>query len=162
MVISRMSRWRIALVMAGVAVMAMTGSALAGTPQAVTIVSHVTFNPDGPNYGDFQATGAAVRSGAMCASGTFVDTGLRFAGFQSNRGVVQVQVIKSFTCDDESGSFTVKMQIQANFDTGFESFTWVGLGGTGAYQGFKASGTGSTVPNRPIGNINTFVGFVVA
>jgi len=146
---------------AGVA-LTLAGPAEAASPEGVTLVSHVTFNPDGPNYGDFDATGAAVDSGTMCASGTFVDVGIRFAGFQSDRGEVQLQVVKEFTCDDGSGTFIVKMQIQANFDTGFESFTWVGLGGTEAYAGFKASGTGSTVPNRPIGNINTFVGFVVA
>ena len=98
----------------------------------------------------------------ICSSGTFVDLGIRFAGFQSNRGVVQLQVVKEFTCDDGSGTFVVKMQIQANFDTGIESFSWVVLDGTGDYGSLHGSGSGSTVPNAPIGNINTFVGFVLA
>ena len=146
---------------AGVA-LTLAGPAGAASPEGVTLLSHVTFNPDGPNYGDFDATGAAVDSGTMCASGTFVDVGIRFAGFQSNRGEVQLQVVKEFTCDDGSGTFIVKMQIQANFDTGIETFSWVVLGGTDDYASLRGSGLGSTVPNPPTGNINTFVGFVLS
>jgi hypothetical protein len=158
-----LGRWRAAaVVIATVATtLSVAGPALAAPPQALTIVSHVTFNPDGPNFGDFTATGAAVDAGAMCASGTFVDLGIRFAGFQSGRDDVQLQVVKEFTCDDGSGTFVVKMQIQANFATGIESFSWVVLDGTGDYAGLRGSGSGSTVPNAPIGNINTFVGFVL-
>jgi len=147
---------------AGATALSLASPAVAAPPKSVTIVSHVTFNPDGPNYGDFVATGSAVDSGVICSSGTFVDLGIRFAGFQSNRGVVQLQVVKEFTCDDGSGTFVVKMQIQANFDTGIESFSWVVLDGTGDYGSLHGSGSGSTVPNAPIGNINTFVGFVLA
>ena len=159
-----MSRRRHALVAMLAAVLALTviaGPVGAASPQSVTIVSHVTFNPDGPNYGDFVATGDAVDNGVICASGTFVDVGIRFAGFQSDRGMVQLQVVKEFTCGDGTGSFIAKLQIQANFDTGIESFTWVVLGGTGAYGSLHGSGSGSTVPNAPIGNINTYEGFLL-
>ena len=143
------------------AVWAAPGSATAASPQSVTIVSHVTFNPDGPNYGDFVTSGDATDSGPICTSGTFVDTAIRFAGFQSDRGIVQLQVVKEFTCGDGTGTFIVKLQIQANFDTGIESFTWVVLGGTGDYASLQGAGTGSTVPNAPIGNINTYEGFLL-
>ena len=83
-------------------------------------------------------------------SGTFVDTGIRFAGYQSDRGIVQLQVDKAFTCADGSGTFFVKLQIQANFDTGIESFTWVVQGGTANYSALRGSGTGSTAKtSRP-------------
>src|SRR5690242_10471515 len=95
--------------------------AAAAPPAGVTIVSNVTFNPDGPNFGDFTATGAAVDSGRMCASGTFEDFGIKFAGFQGHQGDVQLQVFKTFTCADGSGTFDVKMQIQATPDTGIET-----------------------------------------
>jgi len=154
-------RWVGALIVAGATALSLGSPAAAASPETVTIVSHVTFNPDGPNYGDFVATGSAVDSGLICANGSFVDLGIRFAGFQSNRGVVQLQVVKEFTCGDGSGTFIVKMQIKANFDTGIESFSWVVLDGTGDYGSMRGSGSGSTVPNAPIGNINTFVGFVL-
>ena len=142
------------------AFMGLVGPVGAASPQHVTIVSHVTFNPNGPNYGDFVATGDAVDSGLICESGTFVDTAIRFAGGQSNRGIFQLQVVKEFTCDDGSGTFAVKLQIQANFDTGIESFTWVVIRGTGDYASLHGSGQGSTVPNAPVGNINTYEGFL--
>ena len=149
------------LLAAGAAALSLAGPAVAASPEGVTLVSHVTFNPDGPNYGDFAASGDAVDGGSMCPSGTFVDLGIRFAGFQSDRGEVQLQVVKEFTCDDDSGTFVVKMQIQANFDTGIETFRWVVLDGTGSYASLRGSGSGSTVPTPPTGNINTFVGFVI-
>jgi hypothetical protein len=134
--------------------------AAAAAPQQVTIVSHVTFNPDGPNFGDFTASGPAVDSGQLCAAGTFVDTNIRFAGFQSDRGMVQLQVVKEFSCGG-SDTFVVKLQIQANFDTGIETFTWVVMGGSGDFAGLRGSGRGSTVPNPPTGNINTYIGFLI-
>ena len=133
----------------------------AASPQTVTIVSNVTFNPDGPNYGDFVTSGTATDGGLICPSGTFVDVGIRFAGYQSDRGMVQLQVLKEFTCDDGSGTFVAKLQIQANFDTGIESFTWVVLNGTGDYASLRGAGTGSTVPNAPVGNVNTYEGFLL-
>ena len=147
----------LAAILALVAAAAPVGAA---SPQSVTIVSDVTFNPDGPNYGDFVASGTAADTGLICTSGTFVDTGLRFAGFQSDRGIVQIQVVKEFTCDDGTGTFVAKLQIQANFETGIETFTWVVLRGTGDYASLRGGGSGSTVPNAPIGNINTYQGFL--
>ena len=64
-----------------------------------------------------------------------------------------------FTCDDDSGTFDVKMQIQANFGTGIETFSWVVTGGTGDYASLRGSGLGSTVP-RLGGNTNTYVGML--
>jgi hypothetical protein len=133
----------------------------AASPRQVTIVSNVTFNPDGPNYGDFTASGQAVEADVICQSGTFVDTGIRLAGFESGRDIVQLQVDKLFTCADGTGSFSVKLQIQADFATGLESFSWVVLGGSGAYGDLRGSGNGSTVPNAPIGNVNTYEGFLL-
>ena len=144
---------------AALALTAMAAPVAAASPQSVVIVSNVTFNPDGPNYGDFVTSGTAADSGLICPSGTFVDIGLRFGGFQSNRGTVQVQVVKEFTCDDGSGTFVAKLQIQANFDTGIESFTWVVLDGTGDYASLRGAGSGSTVPTS-VGNINTYEGFL--
>jgi hypothetical protein len=156
----RMARSMIAVLGVALALGVAAAPAAAAAPQPVTIVSHVTFNPDGPNFGDFTATGAAVDSGLLCGSGTFVDTGIRFAGFQSDRGTVQIQVVKEFSCGG-SDTFVVKLQIQANFDTGIETFTWVVMGGTGDFAELRGGGSGSTVPNLPIGNINTYTGFLI-
>jgi hypothetical protein len=146
-----------ALVMMVAAVPAAAG----GPPAAVTIVSPMTFNPDGFNYGTFTASGPAVDQGLVCASGDVVDTRLIFAGFQSNMGA-QIPVRKTFTCDD-GDSFFVKIQVHLDFATSTETFGWVILGGTGAYADLRGSGQGSTVSDGSdpqTGNINTYTGFV--
>lgn len=132
--------------------------AAASPPQEVTIISVMTFNPDGPNTGTFETSGSDL----ICASGTVLDTGIVAGGFQSNRGF-QVLVRKLFTCDDGSGTIFVKIQVHANTD-GTESFPWVIQGGTGAYEGLRGSGQGFTVPlpgDPEPGNINTYSGFLV-
>ena len=145
-----------AMLVTTLALLTVVGPVSAATPQRVTIVSHVTFNPNGPNYGDFTATGA---NGLICGSGTFVDTGIKFAGYQSNRQV-QITVFKEFTCPD--GTFAMKLQIHANSD-GTESFTWIIQTGSGPYSTLKGSGVGSTVPNadRSTGNTNTYTGILL-
>ena len=129
----------------------------AATPQDMTLVSTTIFNPDGWNYGTFVASGDAVDNGVICGSGSFVDTFIAFAGYENGKSV-QLTVGKTYTC--ANGTFFVKMQIHASFD-GTERFSWVVQGGTGAYANLRGSGQGTTVPNAPTGNINTFVGFVV-
>ena len=149
----------IAAVLAASLAISVAWPVAAAAPMAVTIVSDVTFVEGGPNIGSFTTSGDAADEGTICAAGSFEDAGIRFAGGQARTGVVQLQVYKVFTCDDDSGTFDVKMQIQANFDTGIETFTWVVTGGSDEYASLRGSGTGSTVP-RPGGNTNTYVGMV--
>ena len=136
----------------------------AAPPSDVTIVSHMTFNPNGFNFGDFVASGPAVDQGLICASGSVDDTRLIFAGSQSNRGA-QIPVRKTFTCDDGSGQIFVKIQVHLDFATSTETFSWVILGGTGDYAGLNGSGQGSTVSDGSdpqTGNFNTYTGFLVS
>lgn len=162
---TRRRRVMLGLLGASMAFAAVTAPVAAGAPAPVTIVSKVTFNPDGPNFGTFTAAGRAVEDEVICASGTFVDTGIRFAGYQSDRAgrtVVQLQVAKTFTCGDGTGTFFVKMQIQADFETGLETFRWVIQGGTGDHRGLSGSGSGSTVRDADgNGNTNTYTGFAL-
>jgi len=149
--------------------MALVGAlaAVAAAPVAakgaadVTIVSHMTFNPNDFNTGTFVASGAAVDQGLICASGTVVDTRLIFAGSQSGRGA-QIPVRKTFSCPD--GDLFIKIQVHLDFATSTETFSWVVLGGTGAYGGVSGSGQGSTAgdgSDPQTGNINTYLGFLL-
>jgi hypothetical protein len=162
---TRRARATLGLLAAALALVVVAGPATAASPQSVGIVSHVTFNQNGPNDGDFATTGQAADSGLICEAGTFVDTDIRFAGYQSDRAgrsVVQLQVDKTFTCDDGSGTFFVKLQIQADFATGLETFRWVLTGGTGDYESLRGSGSGSTVRDADgNGNTNVYLGFAV-
>jgi hypothetical protein len=154
------ARALVALVAASMAVMIVIGPVAAVPAGHVHIVSQVTFDPTG-NYGTFEASGGAVDDGLVCATGSFVDTGLGFHGFQSGSRV-QILVLKTFTCPG-AGTFFVKMQITASFD-GTESFAWVIQGGTDAYANLRGGGDGSTVPvfdpqtGDETGNVNTYDG----
>jgi hypothetical protein len=134
---------------------------LAGPPVSVTIVSHMDFNPAGFNTGTFDASGPAVGRGLICASGTVEDTRLIFAGFQSGRGA-QIPVRKTFTCP--GGELFIKIQVHLDFATSTETFSWVVLGGTGAYAGVQGSGKGTTVSDGSdpqTGNFNNYSGFLL-
>jgi hypothetical protein len=153
----------VAALTTALAIMAATPVA-AGAPSDVTIVSHMNFNQNGFNYGDFRASGAAVDQGLMCASGTVDDTRLIFAGSQSTRGA-QIPVRKTFTCDDGSGQIFIQILVHLDFATSTETFSWAILGGTGAYGGLNGSGQGSTVSDGSdpqTGNFNTYTGFIVS
>ena len=139
--------------------MAFVAPVSASSLKQVTIVSNVTFNPDGPNYGDFTATGKAADSGLICKHGTFVDTFLWISDREYPDGLVRLVVRKAFNCDGGSGTFSGTLAIKADFDTGIESFVWVVQGESGRYRSLRGGGLGSTVPTGT-GNINTYQGFL--
>jgi hypothetical protein len=90
-------------------------------------------------------------------------------GYQNGKRV-NLQVLKEFTCDVAPyGSFMVKLQIKIVFPsekndfTGENSFNWVIVGGTGAYEDLHGTGKGTAVdifgpPGPPIGVGNTYTG----
>jgi hypothetical protein len=159
----RRARALVAVLAANIAVIALIAPVAAAAPQQVEIVSHMNFNPDGFNFGTFEASGVAVDDGTICASGTVDDTRIIFAGFQSGRGA-QIPVRKTFTCADGSGTFFVKIQVHLDFESSTESFSWVVLGGTGDYSQLRGSGDGSTVSDGSdpqTGNFNNYVGFMI-
>jgi hypothetical protein len=153
----------VAVLTGTIALVAMVAPVAASAPEQVEIVSHMSFNPDGFNFGTFEASGTAVDNGTICDSGTVDDTRIIFAGFQSDRGA-QIPVRKTFTCGDGSGTFFVKIQVHLAFESATESFSWVVLGGTGDYEQLKGSGGGTTVSDGSdpqTGNFNMYEGFVI-
>lgn len=75
----------------------------------------------------------------ICSAGEVETVGFKAAG-NSPKGV-NFQVIKLFTCDD--GEFVIKLQVRLPFEPPFNtSFNWVVLGGTGAYERLRGSGSG--------------------
>jgi hypothetical protein len=96
----------------------------------------------GPDAGTgfFTATGPAVDSGAMCPGGTVADVFTKAAPKmgQSPNGV-NFQIVKEFTCDDDTGTFLIKLQVHITY---FPTFNWVVVDGTGAYEDLKGNGDG--------------------
>ncbi len=86
---------------------------------------------------DFTATG-----GVICESGTAVTDPVFAAGFgRMGRGAGTFHLIKTLTCDDDSGTF----QIRVNAGSSPNSAGTVGgftiVGGTGDYTGLHGGGS---------------------
>ena len=114
----------------------------AGPPLDVTFEVPTTISEEGPTFGPFTASGAAVDAGDMCPSGDTIDLFGRASG-GTPRGV-NIQVVKIFTCDDGSGSFIVKLQVR--IDRKGDNFQWVVLDGDGAYERLHGVGSGFGFP----------------
>jgi hypothetical protein len=128
----------------------------AGPPQGVTISSEMT-RAEPTNIGTFTATGDAATNGLICTSGSVTDLDL------VRGGPGQLSVRKVFSCDDGSGTFTVKLQIHQDFEAQTETFRWVVLGGTSAYVQFRGAGSGTTetadLGSGPVTNL--YMGFLI-
>jgi hypothetical protein len=139
-----------------VGAMTVAAPAVAAQPQAVNIVSVMHFT--GPNTGTFETSGSASDTGLICKSGTVLDLGYVFGGYQSGQKV-QIRVTKEFTCSDGSGTFIITIQVHADFD-GTETFHWVVQDGTGDYQHLHGSGDGVTEPGDDTYNTNLYTGLL--
>lgn len=104
-----------------------TAGATSGSP--VTISAHTVFGTPGA----FQTSGAG-----LCLTGTTTDQ-TSVSGFHSNNHIL-FHVLKTFTCDDGSGTFTALLQVFASGTS--DSFTWNILSGTGAYTNLHGTGSG--------------------
>lgn len=139
------------------AVTGVAGPALAGAPQAVTITTQVVFNPS--TYGTFTATGPICPTGIV----ELVDE-----HFGIGPAAFNVNARQRFTCDDNSGSFVIRLHPQGNFRPreGFDldgPFSVVGKG-TGAYADLSGSGWFGVVfdpGSDPLSATETYIGFVI-
>jgi hypothetical protein len=131
---------------------------LADTPQAVTIVTHLTFYPD-TTYGTFEATGP------VCSTGT---VSLVDAHIGEGPAAYNVNVRQLFVCDDNSGTFVIRLLPQGNARPK-DGFTfngpWAisGNTGTGAYAKLSGYGEIGAVVDfsvDPLTGMETYVGFV--
>lgn len=129
---------------------------LAAAPQAVTITTQVVFNP--------QINGTFVATGPICSTGTlhFVDEAIG-----SGPAAFNVNALTEFVCDDNSGSFTLRLHPQANGrpKNGFAlNGPWSVWGkGTGAYGSLSGHGEFGVVfdeDSDPLEGVETYVGFI--
>jgi hypothetical protein len=151
----------IVIVATTLALIAAAAPASAAAPKAVEIVSPMTFAPPGEfNFGTFEASGPAVEEGLICESGEVNDTGIILAGEQSRVGKIQIPVWKTFSCPD--GDLYIRIQVHLDLETFTETFTWVVLGGTGAYANVRGGGDGFSFSDNPdVGNVNVYSGFLI-
>lgn len=136
-----------------VAVVATTLLAVMAAPVDATPSSDVTmegFNPAPDENGDrapgtFTASGPAVDSGTMCASGSTEYELIELSGPIKNPNGINFKVRKWFDCDDGSGSFLLKAQGRFLFARGDSTFSWVILRGTGVFEDLHGTGSGTAI-----------------
>jgi hypothetical protein len=133
-------------------------AAAASRPQPVSIVSHMTM-ADPNNYGDFSTS----RSNLICRKGDVLDTNLVWGDanqLPNGDWLVELTVDKTFTCAT-GGQIFFRLHIHwyVHNDSVAESFTWVVLGGTGAYAHLQGQGVGVTdTRNLFVSDTNYYVG----
>lgn len=127
----------------------------AARPEGVTIRSAMSAATPF-NAGTFTASGPAAVSGRICPSGSVTDTALTRSG--SHR----LTVSKTFRCDDDSGTITVRLQVRQYPEVQMEAFRWFVLGGTGAYKNLRGAGGGTTESTDWVSGpwINLYAGYL--
>ena len=111
-------------------------SAAAAPARYVHIEAHEYI---GQNNEPFLASGPAVDAGLICDSGTTADGSN--TGTYSVGSITYFQVVKTFTCDDFSGSFDVQLSVRLNTSTHRTTAAWTVIGGTGDYASLEARGS---------------------
>lgn len=131
---------------------------LADAPQAVTIETQVQFDERGLAFGTFAATGPICSTGTLRGEdGVFAAGGAAF----------NVNALHVFVCDDNSGSFVLRVHPQGNGrpKDGFVlNGPWSVWGkGTGAYESLSGHGEFGVMfdfTSDPLEGNETYVGFV--
>jgi hypothetical protein len=126
---------------------------LADAPRAVTITTQVVFNPG--------TSGTFVATAPICSTGTVSLVSEVIAP------AFNVNALQQFVCDDNSGSFILRLHPQANGrpKDGFAlNGPWSVWGkGTGAYQSLAGHGEFGVVFDfnaDPLEGEETYVGFI--
>jgi len=89
--------------------------------------------------GFFEASGSAVVAEAMCPEGEVED--LSVTVYETPNGIYEILVVtKKFTCDDDSGTFDVKMVVRLDLSTNETIAIWRFTGGTDDYDGLRGLG----------------------
>ncbi|MFC2081683.1 hypothetical protein ACFLR0_00690 [Candidatus Bipolaricaulota bacterium] len=137
----------LAVLVAALSVVLVATSVLAAPMQVVHIVAPTDLVGGTGAPALFTATGPAVTSGVLCATGTVLTgpiSSIGPMGQGSPQGAFSIlSMDKLFICDDGSGTFTVELTVKlyitgpkANYTFG----SWKVVSGTGSYSGLKSSG----------------------
>jgi hypothetical protein len=136
-------RRRTSLLLGALVCLALTVASPASA-QEPTIVTDIIFPEEGEPFGTFTATAP------LCPSGTFVDEFVGGGGaFQSGLFYHGQTVLKTFTCADSSGTFTILFHPNLSPATPAgceEAGPFAVVGGTGAYVRLRGHGDFCVVP----------------
>ena len=113
-------------------------SILAGSvPAQAGSAAPVSIDADSPFDG---ASTFTASGGGLCASGTVTNDSFRGTG-SNHAAAFTFHLVKTFTCADGSGSFSLRYQAMVQPCDPTDAGTWVVVGGTGRYAGLRGAGT---------------------
>ena len=119
-------------------------SAFAAPPQNLHIEVDEVIGTSGET---FFASGPAVGSGLVCATGTVDD--LSIVVSSPGGATTILHVLKRFYCADSSGTFDVRMVVHLDNTTHETTARWRIAGGTGAYTSLRGNGQLAGTPIVP-------------
>jgi hypothetical protein len=111
---------------------------VSGVFSNVEFTIDTTIPDEGAGFGPFTATGAAVDAGWMCPKGDTLDSGVTASPVAGGWRFIGE---KTFTCDDGSGTFTLRFDATVIIDPYSGAGTWRVTSGTGDYT--KLAGEGA-------------------
>ena len=123
--------------------------AIAVMPASAAVPLAVRFEVDETiaSGGIFVATGPAVDAGEMCTGGDTVDLVVEASG-RPGGDFRNLRVLKEFTCEDGSGTFSVFLTVRLDLTTHDTTANWrVMRGGAGDYTNLGGGGTLVGIPN---------------
>jgi hypothetical protein len=148
-----MRLFRFLVLVGTVAVVA--GAAQAGSDQPLTPLKRISI--ESLQEGAFTATGRGI-----CPAGQ-ASTPFAAVSRTYPDGSLDLVVVKRFTCDDESGTFemTLNVQLRVVSPGTFENnFRWVISSGTGGYEDLEGFGTGGGLARNPGELVDFYIGRV--
>lgn len=110
-------------------------------------------------FGTSLATATFTASGPLCPSGTFVDEYTH----ESSAGAhyrINIKGTAVYTCDDDSGTFLARKNTHLQFLPDFTSTSvspFKIIGGTGAYEGLRGSGTNVGLADFNTGDLSATI-----
>jgi len=129
---------------------------VAGVFSNVEFTIDTTIPGEGLPFGPFTATGAAVDAGWICPKGDTQDSGVTGSPVAGGARFVGD---KTFTCDDGSGTFTLRFDATVINDPYSDAGTWRITSGTGDYTKLAGEGPLTGTPSDA-GVLDLWVGAI--
>ncbi|UCF09744.1 MAG: hypothetical protein JSW65_06705 [Candidatus Bipolaricaulota bacterium] len=121
--------------------------ALAARPLRVHI-EVPTALPTGSTPDPFIASGPAVDRGLLCATGDVYTGPISWRPIGGS-SLALLSMVKTFECDDGSGTFDVNLVVVLDLSTGVTRGSWRVIGGTGSYASLSGWGRLKGIPTNP-------------
>ncbi len=130
-------RKALSLILTTVALLAVSAVPVSAAPPIDVSITALEILPATAG-GTFAASGPAVSAGLICAGGTTTNGPL---GAVHGTDPVRFRIDKTFDCAGSSDTFSLRLHVTLNVDTGDTTAKWKVTSSTGTLAGLKGHGT---------------------